>query len=551
MSERKRLVLTIAVGDAYQQLAKLTHPTLRRYAESIGADFLSIDESSLSTPHWEKFQIFDLLNRYERIIYLDTDMIVRDDCPDLFEKVPQNYLGVFDEAPFTDGRVSAMQDALKQYGETLPDWNGRYYNTGVMVISRGQKYLFKKPDSEESSFYEQGYLNMKIAKDKVWIHPLEYQFNRMTCMDSITGEERHASYIIHYAGYHYVDDGALSFISGLISKDIARWKSDSPNYDYQRHILIDVQGGLGDQIDAEPAIRFLKDHVYPTADVNVVTHFPGLFRHLDLPVFLHGDFQPTQDTPYYYVLTLPGPNTITWSIVSNLLCHTVDYVSMSLLRRTLPLKDRRIRLDVDSSNVSDLLEVTGRKNLEELVLVHPGRHWESKTFPASWWQLIIDGLHDAGLPVCLIGKEEDGRGVVDVEVREGMADTRDLLNLDALICLIAHSKLLVSNDSAPIHIAGAFNNFILLIPSCKHPDHLLPYRNGGHQDYRARALYKRLTLDDCNSQPTTVHGASGEFVKGNILDYIPEPEDVVAAAVEMYMEATDSKDANRFDRVEL
>lgn len=534
MNDKKRLVLTLAIGDVYKKLAKISHPTLRRYAERIGADFLSIDESSTSTPHWAKFQIFDLLNQYERIIYLDTDLIVRDDCPDLFEIVPQSYLGIFNEAPFTDGRATAIQDVLNQYGETLPEWDGKYYNTGVMVISRGQKYLFKKPDKEVPSFYEQGYLNMKIAKDKVWIHPLEYQFNRMTCMDGITGEERFSSYIIHYAGYHYVDDGTLSFISGLIAKDIARWTIDSPNYNYRRHILIDVQGGLGDQVDAEPAIRFLKDHVYPGDDVIVVTHFPILFKHLDLPVFIHGEFQPSPDTPYYHILTLPGPNTVTWSVVSNLLCHTVDYVSMALLRRTLPLKDRRIRLDVDLSDIAGLSDVIGARNLEELVLVHPGRHWTSKTFPVSWWQSIVDGLHEEGLPVCLIGKEEDGRGVVDIEAREGMIDTRDLLDLGSLICLIARANLLISNDSAPIHIAGAFDNSILLIPSCKHPDHLLPYRNGGHQDYKARALYKRLTLDDCVSQPTAVHGASGEFVKGNILDYLPEPEEVVATAVEMF-----------------
>lgn len=534
MSKRKHLVLTIAVGNAYQQLAKITHPTLRRYAEKIGADFLSIDGSSASTPHWEKFRIFDLLNQYERIVYLDTDLIIRDDCPNLFEIVPQNYLGVFNEAPFTGGRASAMQDVLNQYEETLPEWNGAYYNTGVMVISRGQKYLFKMPDVEASSFYEQGYLNMKIAKDKIWIHPLKYQFNRMTCMDGLTGEERHASYIVHYAGYHYVDDGALSFISGLIAKDIARWTLDSPNYNYQRHILIDVQGGLGDQVDAEPAIRYLKAYVYPDDDVNVVTHFPRLFRHLDLPIFRHGEFQPAQDTPYYHVLTLPGPSTVTWSVVSNLLCHTVDYISMALLRRTLPLKDRRIRLDVDLSDIAGLLNIIGIQNLEELVLVHPGRHWESKTFPSSWWQLIIDGLHGEGLPVCLIGKEEDGRGTVDIIVREGIVDTRDLLDLNSLICLIAHANLLITNDSAPLHVAGAFDNSILLIPSCKHPDHLLPYRNGGHQDYKAKALYKRLTLDDCDSQPTSVHGASGEFVKGDILDYLPEPEEIVATAVEMF-----------------
>ena len=60
----KHLVLTIAVGDDYCQMASYTHPTIKAYAERIGADFLCIDESNTSTPHWEKFQIFDLLNKY-------------------------------------------------------------------------------------------------------------------------------------------------------------------------------------------------------------------------------------------------------------------------------------------------------------------------------------------------------------------------------------------------------------------------------------------------------------------------------------------------------
>ncbi len=152
----KHLVLTIAVGDDYLQMASYTHPTIKAYAERIGADFLCIDESNTSTPHWEKFQIFDLLNKYERIIYLDTDLIVRDDCPDLFEVVPVSELGMFNEAPFVpDGRQAAMYEVCKAHDTNVPDWDGKYYNSGVMVISRTHKYLFKKPDIESCIFYEQ------------------------------------------------------------------------------------------------------------------------------------------------------------------------------------------------------------------------------------------------------------------------------------------------------------------------------------------------------------------------------------------------------------
>ena len=111
-----RLVVTIAVGESYRQMGEHTHPTMKKYADRIGADFLIIDESAGSTPHWEKFQLFHLLNKYERIIYFDTDIIIRDDCPDLFDLVPDNRLGIFDEAPFTDGRSISMYEACQAYG---------------------------------------------------------------------------------------------------------------------------------------------------------------------------------------------------------------------------------------------------------------------------------------------------------------------------------------------------------------------------------------------------------------------------------------------------
>lgn len=523
------LVLTIAVGEKYQRMAEYTHPTLKQYAKRIGADFLSIDRSNSSTPHWEKFKIFHLLNKYKRILYLDTDVIMRDDCPNLFEIVSEEKLGIFNEAPFTDGRRMSMYKACKAHDTTLPAWNGKYYNTGVMVISRVHKYLFKKPEKEIFNFYEQGFLNLIIAQHEVPMHDLKYWFNRMTCMDALTGEERHASYIIHYAGYP-----SLDFVLNIIPADIAKWKTDSPDYVYKQHIVIDVQGGLGDQVCAEPAIRFLKAHVYPDADVSILTHFPRLFKHLDMPVYQHGTFVPEADTPYHCRLTLPGPNQIMWSIVSNLLCHTVDYVSMALLRRTLPIKDKCIKLDVSLDDLSNVVDVVGIRNLNELVLVHPGRHWVSKTFPVEWWQQVIDDLLDHGIQVCLIGKHEDTRGTVDVRVHDGIIDTRDLLDLGSLIALIAQAKVLISNDSAPIHIAGAFDNYIILIPTCKHPDHLLPFRNGGNQYYKARALYKKLTVSDVNTQPTAVHGMSGEFVDGDILDYLPDLADVVSQTIRDY-----------------
>ena len=528
---KKNAIVTVTIGPLHEQLAKLTHPTLKAYADRLDADFVIIDQADSLTPHWAKFQLYGLLTRYRRIIYLDTDLIVRDDTPDLFKLVPEPYMGLFNEGPFVGGRQQSMIEACKDYGVVLPNWNGAYYNTGVMVISRGHRQVFCPPPKEGFNFYEQGYLNMVISRDTVWVHPLEYRYNRMCCMDSLTGEDRHASYIVHYAGFPNP-----AVVNGIIQADLEVWAATkAKGYHFKRHILIDVQGGLGDQICAEPAIRFAIKHVWPGDDVQIKTHFPWVFSLLGVPVFHHNDWRAQGDVPWHVRCTLPGPNTPTWGIVSNLLCHTVDYAAIALLRRLLPVKDKVLQLPPPTlGTAAAIAEHVGPGLQPDLVLVHAGRHWESKTFPKAWWQEVVDALYAVGLRVCLIGRNEDNRGVWDLEIRDGMIDTVDMLSLQELATLISAAGVLVSNDSSPVHIAGAYDNWVVLIPSCKHPDHLLPYRDGGVQRYKTKALYRRLVVDTFETSPTCIHGSSGEFVvDGEFEDYLPTAGEIAACVSEI------------------
>jgi lipopolysaccharide biosynthesis glycosyltransferase len=540
------LVFTIAIGENYQRMAKITHPSIRAYAKKIGADFKSLEQQTISktTPHWDKFMIFDLLNQYTRILYVDTDIIIRDDTPNLFEIVPPFKLGMFNESPWTNRSQELMIDICKKYGETLPDWDGRYFNTGVMVLSKQHKYLFKKPEKEIFSFYEQTWLNLKIALEKPQMYELPYKYNRLSCMDKFLGEERFASYIIHYAGYPN-----LEWILNLIPKDIEKWKQAKGNYKYQRHIYINVSGGLGDQINSLPAIKFLRNKVYPEADIVVATHFPRIFEHLKdkMTIVKQGEASLKDDTPYYLMNSLPGPETSTWMTVSNLLCHTVDYCSIALLRRTLPMEDKQVELKVNLQDVANLIDIIGIRDLSELVVVHAGRHWDSKTFPKQWWQEIVDKLVAKGLKVCLIGKDEVGdktpdnydatfgpgsRGTVDIKCPEGVIDLRNLLDLGSLMALLQSAKVLISNDSAPIHVAGSFENWIILIESCKHKDHVLPIRHG-QTNFKTVAMAKKLLLDEINSQPTCVEGSSADIKVKDWSKYLPTSNEVVNKTLEI------------------
>lgn len=544
--KKKNLVMTIAIGDYYNALAQITHSTLKKYAEKIDADFLAITENQISnsTPHWEKFLIYDLLKNYERILYLDTDLIVRIDTPNLFEEVPYFELGMFNEGPYTENRTLSFQQACSEYGVICPEWDGHYYNTGVIVLSRAHKNIFKKPEKEIFNFYEQTYLNIQVALNKTPMHNLKYWFNRMSCMDPYIGENRHSSYIIHYAGFPQPQ-----MLPSVVANDLNIWNKNHPHYNFKKHIFINVQGGLGDQLSAEPAIRYLINNIYPKDDIRITTHFPRLFQHLNVPVAEHGKMSYGIDTRPWEVITLPGPETLQWSIVSNLLTHTTDFCSMALLKRTLPDKEKRFQLKINEKDYQEMNDILPENtDFEKLVLVHAGRHWESKTFPLEWWQTIIDEIQTSGYTICLIGKDSPGddgefdengaRGVLQLECRENMIDARNLLSLGGLIALISKAKILISNDSAPIHLAGPFDNYIVLIPTCKHPDHILPYRENGDKHYKAFSLYKKLTLDAFESSPTTMYTVTADKVDGNFYDYLPETEDVISCINNIFEKET-------------
>ena len=514
------LVLTISIGDVYERMKVLTHPSIEAYAKRIGADFLCIDEKTISetTPHWEKFQIVALLEKYDRIIYLDTDILVRDDCDNLFDIIPEDCLGVFNEAPFTNRSLELMIDTCKKYNVTLPEWDGKYYNSGVMVISQIHRKLFEKPEVEHFSFYEQTYLNMMVAHLGIKIKTLSYIYNRMSCMDQYTGEERHASQIMHYAGFPN-----LETVLEIIQRDVIKWADARGNYEYDKHLYISVNGGLGDQICAEPALRYLIKQ-YPNDEIVIATHWPRLFKHLDATVIQHGKANLRMDTPYWIRTSLPGPETVNWAIVSHLLCHTVDYCSIALLKRTLPVLDRQIRFEL--GNPEKLYDIAETKDFSKHTVIHPGKHWDSKTLPVEYWQAIIDRFAKIG-PVAIVGKSERGdppdyiagaRGTVDVDGSK-VLDLREKLSLGDFGNLLSQAKCLISNDSAPIHLAGAFDNWIYIIPTCKHPDHILPYRNGS-TGYKTKSFYKRLVLDDVESRPTQVEETSADVKNIKWDDYL-------------------------------
>jgi lipopolysaccharide biosynthesis glycosyltransferase len=524
---KDNLVLTISIGEFHNEVAKWTLPSIKKYAKKIGADFINITENdpNFITQKWNKFHIHELLNKYKRILYLDVDLIVRDDCPDLFGIVPEDKLGMFNEGRFSP-RFEYLQQASEYYGEPLKKWNGAFYNSGVMVISRRHKGIFKLPRGFDYVETDQPWINLRINNDKIQMHELDWKFNRMDILDKFIGISRLDSYIVHYAG------APKEVLLNVLKNDLEQWKVDAPEYHYKRNILISVSAGMGDQLCSEPAIRFTQK-LYPDANIFVVTHFPRLFEHLDLPVIDYDDWTGINDA-IMTMHTCPEDEKSEHKM-SHVLFHPTDFASMSMIKRTIPHLDKTIKLKLDVEDVANVLNMIEIKPEKKTVLVHAGKWWPSKTFPQDWWQEVVDRLSEK-LTVVLIGKTIDEKqGYQPIKCPPGGYDFRDLTTLGELIALISLSKCLVTNDSSPLHIAGAFDNWIVTFPTCKHADHILPFR-GGTQYYKTKALCKSLLLDDLEIRHTEFNPDTIDTVPSGktLLDYLPSPEEVVKEVFEIY-----------------
>lgn len=141
-------------------------------------------------------------------------------------------------------------------------------------------------------------------------------------------------------------------------------------------------------------------------------------------------------------------------------------------------------------------------NLKEkdYILIAPGSKWKTKRWRSEGFSQIINYFLNKNETVVLIGGEED-RNFTE-NILKSVKKEDNLLNLvgkTALresFSLIKYGKVLISNDSAPVHMAVAFNTPVVDIygPTVKDFG-FYPYRNG---------LVVEINNLDC--RPCGLHG---------------------------------------------
>ena len=113
-----------------------------------------------------------------------------------------------------------------------------------------------------------------------------------------------------------------------------------------------------------------------------------------------------------------------------------------------PSEKDKIRIDTLLKNLSEN---------KKIILIAPGSKWFTKRWPEEYFRILIQNLvkRDDLLIVITGGKEERE---IELNLDSKVLDLRGEISLLELAELTKRAILVVSNDSAPIHITSAFPN---------------------------------------------------------------------------------------------
>ncbi|MCX7761008.1 MAG: glycosyltransferase family 9 protein [Hydrogenothermaceae bacterium] len=134
---------------------------------------------------------------------------------------------------------------------------------------------------------------------------------------------------------------------------------------------------------------------------------------------------------------------------------------------------------------------------KDYIVIAPGSKWKTKRWTAKGFFEVAKKLSE-DFKVVFIGSSED-RDFMDKILSFGKLKIEDLIGKTALresFSIIKHSKLLISNDSSPVHMAVAFNTPVIDIygPTVKDFG-FYPYRNG-----------VVIEVNGLNCRPCGLHG---------------------------------------------
>ena len=155
----------------------------------------------------------------------------------------------------------------------------------------------------------------------------------------------------------------------------------------------------------------------------------------------------------------------------------------------------------DGVAIDRLFNECGISGLKGVVAIAPGTIWNTKRWHKERFAEVAKTMSGQGYPVVLIGSKEDCELCEEIRQLSGetnVVNSAGVLTLRQSAELIRRSRVLLSNDSAPMHIAVAVRTPVIAIFGATVPEF-------GFGPYGERDVVVQTTPLAC--RPCSIHGS--------------------------------------------
>jgi hypothetical protein len=146
LKPKGKALITLALDD-HREVLELTLPYMEAYAKRIGAELVVLtDNQRITDPMANKWRIGHLAKAFERTLYVDSDVFIKPDAPDIFE-LPAK-LGARDERPDYSYRPGWYESEAAElfFHQGVKHTLERCINGGVLLLTNDTASLYDEPD---------------------------------------------------------------------------------------------------------------------------------------------------------------------------------------------------------------------------------------------------------------------------------------------------------------------------------------------------------------------------------------------------------------------
>lgn len=178
-----RAVVTVAAGPNGEEILAISGARLAAYAARCDADFVVLRPPlNIRFPLAAKWHVAPVLDWYERIAFIDADILVPPSAGNIFDAVPAGAFGIVDELRYVLRTWPGLITGYQRYREAQGlgrGWVPHYLNSGVYVADRQHQAALAPPAKpcQINHCIEQHQLNAMLDTLGVPVHLLNERWN--------------------------------------------------------------------------------------------------------------------------------------------------------------------------------------------------------------------------------------------------------------------------------------------------------------------------------------------------------------------------------------